>query len=563
MFALAFGLSAVQLLTGMQESVQTLRGGSGLSQELAAQYSLPPENLLCLLAPGFFGDMKPVSFRNMVVYLYWGRWFLWEVQTFVGVAGLFLAIYGAVAGKREIRRYSVVLVIVTLVLALGGYTPFFALTYKFMPLFNKFRNDSRFFFLTTLFLSMLAAAGVDAMLKTGKGKLTSALSMLLLVAILLGGSAFVHYSRIGEFERGWWQRIVASLEDPRSDWMSKFLTDTEFVRSAADQAAKALLIAAGTCLIIGVVLLISRRHRQAIYVLLLLAVAEPFAFSRYANRPTFDLNMPELTKLRKFVADQPAEYRTLNFFYPDIAMTVGGHDLWGYDSFVFTRYVEFIYFTQGYSLDKIGLFEQNSICQPNSLLQILRCSAVIAPIKNQLAPVFFNNHPLPRLLLVSQYEVATGRYAVFAALGSRDFDPNSKVILESEPPIKPAPVGQQGAVRLLEEGTDYMAIEAELPAPSILLITDAYSPHWRVRPLATGPQEQYQIMPANYILRAIPLAAGRHLIRLDYLPSMFIVGKWVSIVTVAIYAISIAFLSIQAVRRRRYQVGPDNTTHVA
>jgi hypothetical protein len=42
-------------------------------------------------------------------------------------------------------------------------------------------------------------------------------------------------------------------------------------------------------------------------------------------------------------------------------------------------------------------------------------------------------------------------------------------------------------------------------------------------------------MPANYCLRAIPLEAGHHLLRVEYSPLGFRIGKAVSIVAVAVF----------------------------
>lgn len=50
----------------------------------------------------------------------------------------------------------------------------------------------------------------------------------------------------------------------------------------------------------------------------------------------------------------------------------------------------------------------------------------------------------------------------------------------------------------------------------------------------------YQLMPANYVLRGIPLSAGEHQRRVSYEPAGFVVGKWVSI------AASIVFLALVA-----------------
>jgi uncharacterized membrane protein YfhO len=80
-----------------------------------------------------------------------------------------------------------------------------------------------------------------------------------------------------------------------------------------------------------------------------------------------------------------------------------------------------------------------------------------------------------------------------------------------------------------------MDIEADLPQPAILLVTDAYSSGWRARPLAGGNQAHYQVLPADYVLRAIPLGRGHHHLRLEYLPSAFVAGKWISILAGLVY----------------------------
>jgi len=43
------------------------------------------------------------------------------------------------------------------------------------------------------------------------------------------------------------------------------------------------------------------------------------------------------------------------------------------------------------------------------------------------------------------------------------------------------------------------------------------------------------VMPANYCLRAIPLAAGHHRLVLEYLPRAFVIGRMMSLVAVAGY----------------------------
>ncbi|MCU0723957.1 MAG: hypothetical protein MUC63_10160, partial [Planctomycetes bacterium] len=122
---LGAGLSAAQWMTGLQESADSFRGAAGLPFDLAAEYPLPPENLLLLVAPGALGENVHVP--------YWGRSFLWEAQPFFGVAGLALAILGAVLGRREHRLFSAPLAALCLVLALGDATPLFRWLYAGVP----------------------------------------------------------------------------------------------------------------------------------------------------------------------------------------------------------------------------------------------------------------------------------------------------------------------------------------------------------------------------------------------------------------------------------------------
>ncbi len=46
------------------------------------------------------------------------------------------------------------------------------------------------------------------------------------------------------------------------------------------------------------------------------------------------------------------------------------------------------------------------------------------------------------------------------------------------------------------------------------------------------------VMPADYVLRAIPLQAGDHRIRLEYRPIAFVIGKWTSLVAWLMFGVA-------------------------
>ena len=85
----------------------------------------------------------------MTGYDYWGRCYLWEVSLFIGISGLVLALYGAIAGvSGQINGvFAPAVVLVLLVPALGQHTPFFSSGYFFTRrAFDKFRGWSKFTF---------------------------------------------------------------------------------------------------------------------------------------------------------------------------------------------------------------------------------------------------------------------------------------------------------------------------------------------------------------------------------------------------------------------------------
>ena len=185
MYAGAAALGAVQLLTSLQAASESIRGG-GVTYEFASMVSFAPENLLTLLAPGFFG--------NGISPPYWGRWYWWEMCLFIGVSGLALAVYGAVCGKRELRRALVPLLAIMLVLALGANTPLFKLLYHWVPGFDRFRANAKFIIEASLFMAMLAGAGLDRLLHNPKGNKWLALG-LFVAGMIVGVRGACNFGR--------------------------------------------------------------------------------------------------------------------------------------------------------------------------------------------------------------------------------------------------------------------------------------------------------------------------------------------------------------------------------
>jgi hypothetical protein len=281
-----------------------------------------------------------------------------------------------------------------------------------------------------------------------------------------------------------------------------------------------------------------RYRRWAVYGIALLAIGEVFIFAR-ASRVTFALAEVTMPSVQQFFTEHPGDYRVLNLMNPNLAMLTEKGDVWGYDPGVSERYAQFMAFTQQQDPDQASQYLEFK--GPNSLYRMLRLRYVVAPAEQDVRIMEIPG-ALERLVLLYDYQVVKGRDRIFAAMSR--FDPARTVILEAQP--EPAPrslaPAASGTARVVAAATDFLEIQADLSGPAILLITDGYNKDWQAQALGNSVQARYRVMPANYVLMAVPLAAGHHHFRLAYAPRAFAIGAWISVVSLAAFLGGVAFL---------------------
>ena len=503
-------LAAVQLLTGFQATAETVRDRP-MTFELAKYFSFPTENFLTLLAPGFFGDVA--------THPYWGRWYLWEASAFIGVAGLALAAYGIARGPLANRVPLLVTAGVAAVLALGDNSPLFPLLFDWLPWFDRFRGAGKFIFITALILILFAGSGLDRLLR-GRDVPRGAVWAAGAGALALGVAGVLTQSVD-------WRPVAGAVLATGQTYLDHArYADAGFLFASRSFAALGLMVAALTLAAVAGLLLWARKEARAAVVLGVLAVAEVFAYARL-NRPTFDSTHIFIPELAGFLRRNPGEYRILNLARPNAAISMGAFDAWGYDPGVTRRYAEFISWSAGEDPEKNNI-PHVIFRQFHPLLAMVRVKYVVAFDDGVMTIHPGGTPPLGRLALIGSHQVRAGRAAILQAMGAPGFDPSREVILEREP--APAPVAGEtpGRARILREGSDFMEIEAELERPSVLVVTDAWTPAWRAVPLEAGDTRRYEIMPANYALRAVALDRGRHRLRLEYAPWEFRLGAAIS-----------------------------------
>ncbi len=507
-------LAAAQLWPGFAATAESVRQGS-LDYSFVRMFSFPPENLLTLIAPGFFGDLT--------AHPYWGRGYFWEAIPFIGVTGLALAALAALDREQGRRaRCDWVMAALLLLLALGDNTPLLRLLYDHAPGFDKFRALAKFAFPLALFGVMALAAGADAVIRGRLGPKIFAQLLLVAGAGLLSAGLF-----IGNLP-GNIAGLMAYLQHSPDSYLSATqAADGQFIHDAGVEAGHALAMGGALSALLGISLLLARWQAGWRWAPLALLPIEMVGF---ANTNLASARLADLTPplFHDFIAAHPGDYRMLNPARPYDNYFLGVSSMWGNDPFVLKRYAEFIQFSQSGDLNAAGQYVEFS--KIPRAFGLVRFGVAFMPIPTKPGEfhVFHNTNPLPRALLVSNYQVLPGRDAILAVLVKPDFDPVKTVYLETEPAPRPQANAAPGTVQVSDITSDSLTIVADTPAPTLLLITDLYSRDWRARALADSGQTHYDIMPADYIVRAIPLQAGHHHLVVEYAPPSFQEGLLIS-----------------------------------
>jgi len=513
----AAALGAVQLLPGLAATGESVRQG-GLDFRFISSFSFPPENLLTLFAPGFFGDLPGFS--------YWGSCYFWEMSVFVGASGAVLAALSLEdRGHRRGAGLDLVVAGLLFTLALGYHTPLFRVLFDHAPGFDRFRGLSKFTFPALLYFSLAIGAGADALIRNRPGRrLVAAFAIGAAAAAILAGLCLRHWpehlagAMLRGIERSWEIHNLSAT----------VLSDPAFQRGAGIRAGRALVVAGMILFAAGASLAWSRRSPRLRWVPLLLLPIEMVCFAR-ANLATAPVAAGFLDKVAEFIAATPGDYRML-WLNPtdtsDAGYLIGAPTIWGNDPFVLRRYAEFIAYTQGEDPDRVTQYVEFRKLSP--LYAMLRCRFVFGMDPAGRFTVLESSAAMHRVQLVQEYRVLPGRDPILAAMARTGFDPRRTVLLESEPEPRPAASPDPGTARVLSASAGSMTVEADLKVPAVLLVTDPYSRDWHARSLPGSSQSAYRILPADHCLQAVPMGAGHHLLRIEYSPVSFKIGIAVS-----------------------------------
>jgi hypothetical protein len=142
---------------------------------------------------------------------------------------------------------------------------------------------------------------------------------------------------------------------------------------------------------------------------------------------------------------------------------------------------------------------------------------------------------LPRAFLLDRWELVGDAPQAMNRLEDPNFNPAQQILLESTPNPLPQTGLEPGQVSIEDLTTDLLEVKARTNRPEVLLIGENYDSGWKVQACPDSIQQSYEVVPGDYVDRAIALMAGSHHFYLKYEPRGFMTGIWISIISLLFF----------------------------
>ncbi len=515
--AIGAGLSAITLLPALELTRLSVR--SAYTYQDAAQFSLPPIELVGIFVPGFFGRGPENA---------WGPWSRVEVG-YLGIFPLILAAIALILCRNAKTIFFLLLAIVGLLLSLGGYAILHGWLFQFVPGFGQLRAPSRFVFILDFGLAVGAAIGFDALISPMTDAMRTQFRWLvrngawiaLIVALVSGALA------LGIL-------ILGQGQDPAL---------FQRIASAANALGFFILLLAFSFAL----LIIRAREWIAPRLWSLLALAliffDLFSLGAYVDvgtsDPTLSYQRDDIVSFLKAnigLARIDSRTDVEGTWHPDAGLLYSLQDIYGDNPLVLNGFNTFWESMGGrdsfaYSLLNVKyVLVQKGTPLPQGFTKVLDGSGSISVYENSFADdrawITYNSQVLDNdtqflFALSTSRNVPTPWVASEVMIGlSGD---NAKKIehldyLATDP------------VTITGYGPNEIDIQANARFDGYVVLSEVYAPGWR----AFVDGQEVPVVRANYLFRALPIPSGAHQIRMIYDPLSYKVGAIISGLTLLI-----------------------------
>ena len=532
-------LSGVQLLPFYELKAQSIRQG-GLTYFESSIWSMAWRDFIQFFVPDPFGNM-------MNDQKYWQNQ-SWLKTIYLGIVPFCLStFYFLTAGRR--RWPFALLMLISLIFALGGNTPVYKLLYR-VPPFSSVRYPVKFLFLFFFIVSVTSGLGLDKF-RQGVAEQNRRIHGAIHVFFYLGflfalvfaymalfrESVVKLFDRIG-FKPDAYNVISLNIHDIRRFCFFAFLF----------------------CILLLVYRRITRKRLVMVFMVIILGLDLFLAnygfysylpWESYARPHEFVSEIVKRGKLDRYFLT-PKTHGTYNRFPKDKAAMAsayaplsGLYTVDGAEVLRLSHYEIFMNWLKGApSLEEAKrFFDIAGIRYLVSIMKVddddfsLLESRMLGDVPLYLYE--YNDYP-GRFLLFSRIRGASDERSMIEMLADRSIDLRQELIVLGRVPQLKTPSTTPGKVELVSYGPNKVILNCKTAQDVFLYASDTFYPGWR----AYVDGQRTEILRADLAFRAVKVPPGEHTIVFRYVPISFYVGLLVT-------AIGFVLFGLLIVRGRR------------
>lgn len=489
---------------------------------------------------------------------------------YLGVVSLGLIAAGVAVRPRRFFWFWFAIGLLSLTLAFGRYNPLYPFLYEWVPGFAMFRGPTRWLLLTGFAGALLAGRGCDAIRHIDARIAKKAKTYgLLALAVIFAASSAILLSPLGS-------TAFTSPQTPFGPWgqVTLIALSAALLALFAWKGARPIALEGG-----GVA---TGKHRAIAGMLLVLLVVDLWAVAQdmelnktlsaaaleqtpavvavvnaaspperfWTEAPPIPMepwqagqNLSRLEEM-EFRARSVVAIRSLMPSCIAAEMgTMGTTGAWG-SLMPLRRHAKPLFASESSALTRQRwrhLMNVRHILTLEPLPETFGEPSTLKRLPLEWPMVYSDSSALPRAWWVGHVREVTGEAAV-ATISNGTFDPRREVLLETGvvDPGKNAPgtapvdgsALNAGSVSFSNYKPQQIELQVTAPAKGHVVLMDTFVPGWR----AYVDRKPTPVYPANWVGRAVPVAAGNHRIVFCYEPVTVRIGFFLSLLALGALA---------------------------
>jgi hypothetical protein len=529
-FMIGAGVAAMQIIPAFEFINESVRAGLD-TYDMVTMASYPPQGIITALIPNFFGSYAEGT--------YWVKnvpWSIPQQNLYVGV--LPLVLLSCIAYRRSANRriilFAFLLAAFALVFALGRHTPVYKLAYL-LPGFDRFRAPSKIIVLWVFGMAVLAALGMDELLRN-RATLWRGFILCVIMSAVLCLLALIFY-----FDRPFLLKFFSLFFLPESS-PDKLDLASRLIYSGYQRLVLAVLFILFSFYALTKGRWGGRLGITSLCLLLLLDLGSA-TYKSVRHDETIFQSIETIQKgLGTTLGRDKTLYRVGSYKHslgPNLEMYLGYQTVGGFTALFPTRYYEYV---NEYAEHQLPIGWESFTygeAPGHTFMDLLN---VKYGVMHSDKFCYVRETFLPRAFMVSDYK-AVRKEEILKYIGRPDFEPMKLVLLEETP--KPTSASSPDLVsksspkqvKITSYQPDRMCLVTEAAEAGFLFLSEIYYPGWKA--FIDGRIESIQ--RGDYLFRVIQVPSGRHEVTLAFDPFSIKIGMVITVLTLFLLLVLILY----------------------